>query len=997
MRKIYIIISENTKNIKFIYNLFYYFRNFDYKIIDISQLGSIDKRDLIIFNKCYHPFKNQLEKILNIDNNFYYLSKDKNIYFVPKDKYIFENSYLDIQNCENSETLNIFDDTEEYNYIDHEEMIDIKNYILHDFNVLCQLLKMTDIHFLFNKNIPIELIQEYIKIKIPNAKIYNHVFIIDNKNIDAFCNFLGKTSFNNNYSRYNIFLNMTYLDYETENKIKFITNKFKINKLVYNVYFINNIVDVKYILDNNILYFEYIIIYNNINKEINANNYLKYYQSVITNEHIIIPATMFVRLYISKNEYKLDRNHFLRLIKLFIASDARLNVYCDKNIKKYKKIFLPGNYSYVEKMLFFIKDYEQLLGLIDKRLKITYSSQETSVLLVKKITTSILTQKEDVLNEQLLHIFSQFDNVDQLKDIEVLVSQTKFNKIKKNIYIKLFDKITDNYSLINNYLSLALNHSPEEADIKIIIKKLNSDKQILENIADKNILLLLILRSVIPYLDNTELIDMINDFIKNNYFIKNIDSIDSLLQLGKIIKDNKFLVLIILMLVATKFDNYYKTYDDFIKAREKIKNNLLYIQNKINTDIIFNINLKELALFSIGNFDLSYQGIPSPEIFKLKCEIYRNICPELNYEIDTDFHNEKIKVLFHASQLTRLHSVYKDRHQVIKALSLDPRFEVFFSTFDELTQEVKFTYGNAKHILLTRDLNSIRNKLSKMKLDIIVYCEIGMDNISYFMAYMKLARYQCNTWGHSDTSGINTIDYFISSKLYELDYKTAQTHYTEKLILQNSLCTSYINPLLRHNIKLFKPRSFFGFADDTIIYFCVQSLFKFNPIFDDYIVQILSQVSNSVLIMLDSNHKYKFIERFNNKKVADRIHFFPGMNHMGFMNLMNISDVILDIYPFGGCNSSMEAFSLGKVIVTQASTMINGRFTAGFYTKMGLSEYITKNKKEYTNFAIKLGNKKLYRNFIEKQIMQKKDILFSDQETITEWKNDLINISEGRY
>jgi protein O-GlcNAc transferase len=100
----------------------------------------------------------------------------------------------------------------------------------------------------------------------------------------------------------------------------------------------------------------------------------------------------------------------------------------------------------------------------------------------------------------------------------------------------------------------------------------------------------------------------------------------------------------------------------------------------------------------------------------------------------------------------------------------------------------------------------------------------------------------------------------------------------------------------------------------------------------------------------------------------------------------------LDIYPFGGCNSSMEGFSLNKVIVTQPSIMINGRFTNGFYVKMGLSEYICQNKEEYINFAVKLGLDSVYRKEIELKIAANKNVLFSDHETLNEWKDNLVNI-----
>ena len=58
-----------------------------------------------------------------------------------------------------------------------------------------------------------------------------------------------------------------------------------------------------------------------------------------------------------------------------------------------------------------------------------------------------------------------------------------------------------------------------------------------------------------------------------------------------------------------------------------------------------------------------------------------------------------------------------------------------------------------------------------------------------------MAPIQINTWGHSDTSGNRAIDYYMSSKYFELsDYEKAQSHYSEKLILLDSLCTYYYHP-----------------------------------------------------------------------------------------------------------------------------------------------------------------------------------------------------------
>ena len=1027
MKKIYIILNDKSKtlttdvikqNENYIYNIFYYFKNFDFKMISLNTLVNIpEKRDLIIFNKKYHPLKNKINEINNITDDFSYLSADKNILFISKNNYKFTDGHLDIINKENYNT--IFDNTTEYNYIVHEDKLDNKDFELNEYGQLCKLIASDNIYNLFNKNISIKIIQECIKHKYINKKIFHHIIIIDDTNINKII--INKMDIN--YTRYSIFFMFKYMNYDTEYKIKYIINKLNELKAVFNIYFVKNIINIKNILDNKLLYFENVV-FNNNNFETNNydkyNEYIKHYSVVIMSDLIITPACIFSKIPISKTcniiDWEPNLKNFIKLIKSFIIHELTFNIqntnitrlfnisqfklYLDIIYKQTKinDLVIPDNYNYMENILFEQKDYEQLLTLIDKACNKSYNCAKTNQLTVKKITAAILTQKESILNEQVLSIFKNFNNIEQLIDIEMLISKTKFTKIKKEIYIKIFDKIKDDNSLLLKYLKLSLQHNLTADDIKIIINKINTNKEILKDI-NKNNLLLLIIKNVVSIVDNADIINSVNEFIKENYDFIGINSIDGLLELSSKIDINKFMILILLLNTSTKFDNYYETFDDFIKARNQIETNLLYILDK--SDILISnknnklIELTNITYFSVGNFELSYQGIPSANIFKLRSSFFRKVCPELNYKINTNFINKKIKVLFHASQLTRQHSVYKDRHQVIKHLSLDPRFDVYFSTFDVLNQEVKFSFGNAKHILLTKNLANTRDTLSNMKLDILVYCEIGMDIVSYFMAHMKLAKYQCNTWGHSDTSGIDTIDYFFSSKLYELDYDEAQTHYSEKLILQKSLCTSYIEPASRHNISLFKSRYHFGFTDECVIFFCAQSLFKFNPLFDEYIINILTNVPNSVIVILNNDKKEKFIKRFNNKNITNKMHFFQGMQHFEFLNLMNISDIILDIFPFGGCNSSFEAFSLNKVIVTQPSIMINGRFTRGFYLKMGLGEYVCNTKEEYINFAIKLAMDTTFRKEIETKISNNKHLLFMDKETLTEWTDDLIKINNN--
>ena len=48
-----------------------------------------------------------------------------------------------------------------------------------------------------------------------------------------------------------------------------------------------------------------------------------------------------------------------------------------------------------------------------------------------------------------------------------------------------------------------------------------------------------------------------------------------------------------------------------------------------------------------------------------------------------------------------------------------------------------------------------------------IYLDVGMDPMTYFLAFARLAPVQCVTWGHPVTTGVPNMDYFISSDLLE--------------------------------------------------------------------------------------------------------------------------------------------------------------------------------------------------------------------------------------
>ena len=72
-----------------------------------------------------------------------------------------------------------------------------------------------------------------------------------------------------------------------------------------------------------------------------------------------------------------------------------------------------------------------------------------------------------------------------------------------------------------------------------------------------------------------------------------------------------------------------------------------------------------------------------------------------------------------------------------------------------------------------------RQEIAEKRFDILLYVDIGMEPFSYFLAFARLAPLQCVTWEHPDTTGLKTIDYYISNDIAEP--RDGQESYTEPI------------------------------------------------------------------------------------------------------------------------------------------------------------------------------------------------------------------------
>ena len=115
------------------------------------------------------------------------------------------------------------------------------------------------------------------------------------------------------------------------------------------------------------------------------------------------------------------------------------------------------------------------------------------------------------------------------------------------------------------------------------------------------------------------------------------------------------------------------------------------------------------------------------------------------------------------------------------------------------------------------------------------------------------------------------------------------------------------------------------------------------------------------------------------------------MNQEEFFNLINQSDVILDSLNWSGNNSSHEAISLKKPIVTLPGPYMRGRTTYSILKILDIEETIAKTKKEYVDIAFRLAKDINFRNLICQKIEKNKNKLFNDKKPIKYLENFLIS------
>jgi predicted O-linked N-acetylglucosamine transferase (SPINDLY family) len=287
-------------------------------------------------------------------------------------------------------------------------------------------------------------------------------------------------------------------------------------------------------------------------------------------------------------------------------------------------------------------------------------------------------------------------------------------------------------------------------------------------------------------------------------------------------------------------------------------------------------------------------------------------------------------------------------------------------------------------IRLSTRLEEAREQVAAAELDVLFYTDIGMDPWTYFLAFSRLAPVQCTTFGQPGTTGIPTVDYFLSCE--HLEPPGAQAHYSERVVCFSNMPHYFERPPMPDESA---GRQGIPLPADARWYVCQQTLFKIHPEFDFLLGEILRRDPSGIVVLFDGQvPSWKGLLQARLERaipdVVDRVVFLPRLTRDDYLRLLPQADAVLDTIHYGGSTTAMHALGVGVPLVTLPGDLNPGRMAYAFFQELGITDSVATSPADYVERAIRIANDPSLRKSLRSRILEQCDVLFSNRNAAAE-------------
>ena len=388
-------------------------------------------------------------------------------------------------------------------------------------------------------------------------------------------------------------------------------------------------------------------------------------------------------------------------------------------------------------------------------------------------------------------------------------------------------------------------------------------------------------------------------------------------------------------------------------------------------------------------FHLAYHDRDDRQALESLRDLLRAKVPELGHEAPhiatwrPPGGQRRIRIGF-VSEFFREHTIEKLNRGLVRHLDR-ARFEVVVvhasgAISNDATAELDRLADRS--LRLVPSLARQREAIAAERLDVLFYPDIGMSKETYLLAHARLAPVQAVGWGHPNTTGLDTLDYFVSARGAEPP--EADALYTERLISLDRLPCFYERPLASPGLG----RAELGLPETGTLYGCPQSLFKFHPDFDAILAAIVTGDPQGHMVVLEGQFgswsdllRRRWAD--SHPILVERVRFLPRLPADRFTAMMAQFDVLLDPVHFGSGNTLYEAMIHGTPIVTWPGRFMRGRIVAAAWRQMGIADApIAGRLEDYAPLALALGRDPARRAALRRAARAAAGALFEDIQAV---------------
>jgi len=288
-------------------------------------------------------------------------------------------------------------------------------------------------------------------------------------------------------------------------------------------------------------------------------------------------------------------------------------------------------------------------------------------------------------------------------------------------------------------------------------------------------------------------------------------------------------------------------------------------------------------------------------------------------------------------------------------------------------------------------------------LDVLIYPDIGMDPLTAQLASLRLAPVQAASWGHPETTGLPTMDLYISADAFEPI--NASENYSESLVRLPNLGV-YVEPLAPEVSDL-DLRSL-NLPSDEPLLLCPGSPFKYMPLYDEVWVQIARRLQKKFLKrnsggrlvffrsrsdtmdrMLESRLRAAFDKA--GVEFDGHVSIIPTLERARFFGLMRRSALLLDTLGFSGFNTALQAIECDLPVLAFEGEFMRGRLASAIMRRLELPELVATTKEDFVLRAVELAGDAGRRKILRAEIIERRKVLFHDMAPVRALEHHLVD------